>query len=173
MALQKVKENREGIRFVFKETCGNIQEYLKEENVTQAKLLGYKKSLQKLLDQLSIADDSVSKKLDGGEVQADVVESMKLVQPADELEAEIDLRLSELDQRRNPPPPSPSVISASTTNVCRLPKIELTPFEGDPLVWQGFWDQFQVSFHENERISDIDKFNFLKKYLKGEALSMV
>ena len=171
MALQKAQNSREGIRVVFTELCVKIQSYLEKENVSQAKLLGYKKSLSKIVDQLSIADDDVSKKLNAEDIQADVVESMRLIQPADEIEAAIDIKLSEISLIKNPPvfSVSPSTVS----NACRLPKIDLIAFEGDPLKWQGFWDQFQVSFHENERISDIDRFNFLKKYLKGEALGVV
>ena len=59
------------------------------------------------------------------------------------------------------------------SNVSRLSKIELPVFKEDPLKWQGFWDQFQTSIHNNERISDVDRFNFLKRYLGGEALDSV
>ena len=40
---------------------------------------------------------------------------------------------------------------------------------GNPLDWQGFWDQYQVSILNNETLSDIDRFNYLKKYLSGPA----
>ena len=47
--------------------------------------------------------------------------------------------------------------------------IELPVFKGNPLKWQGSWDQFEISVHQNESISDIDCFNCLKKYLSGLA----
>ena len=56
---------------------------------------------------------------------------------------------------------------------CKLPKLELPIFKGSPLEWQGFWDQFEVSIHRNESISDIDRFNYLKRYLSGQALSAI
>ena len=40
-----------------------------------------------------------------------------------------------------------------------MPKIELPVFSGDPLRWQEFSDQFDISIHQNECISDIDRFN--------------
>ena len=55
----------------------------------------------------------------------------------------------------------------------KLPKIELPVFSGDPLKWQGFWDQFDISIHQNESLSDIDRFNYLKKYLSGPALGTI
>ena len=54
-----------------------------------------------------------------------------------------------------------------------LPKIELPVFSGDPLKWQGFWDQFDISIHQNKSISDIHRFNYLKKYLSVPALGTI
>ena len=52
-------------------------------------------------------------------------------------------------------------------------KIELLVFSGDPLKWQGFWDQFDISIHQSKPISDIDRFNYLKKCLSGSALGNI
>jgi hypothetical protein len=46
-------------------------------------------------------------------------------------------------------------------------------FDGDPLTWQGFWDRYHVSIHSNANISEIDKFNYLKGCLRGEALAAI
>ena len=51
--------------------------------------------------------------------------------------------------------------------------IELPVFKGNPLKWQGSWDQFEISVHQNESISDIDCFNCLKKYLSGLAVENI
>ena len=51
--------------------------------------------------------------------------------------------------------------------------IQLPEFVGDPLMWQCFWDQYQVSIHSKDNISDIDKFNYLKGCLKGEAIAAI
>ena len=39
--------------------------------------------------------------------------------------------------------------------------------------WPGFWDQFQTSIHSSSGLSDIDPFNYLKKYLCGSAAACV
>ena len=49
-----------------------------------------------------------------------------------------------------------------------MPKLGLPPFAGNPLDWQGFWDQFRVSIHDKSSVNDIDKFNYLKGCLKEE-----
>lgn len=143
---RKVKR-RDGIRCFFKSTLASIEDYLKEESLDQAKLRGHKKTLSSIVDQLSKADDDVSKSLEPDAVAADVVESMAFIAPANELEAILDLKLSEMNTVKEL---APSSIGSSSSNACRLPKMEISVFSGDPLMWQGFWDQFQVSIHENE-----------------------
>ena len=44
----------------------------------------------------------------------------------------------------------------------KLPKLEISKFNGDVINWQRFWDQFRSAIHENNSISDIDKFSKLK-----------
>ena len=58
-------------------------------------------------------------------------------------------------------------------NSCKLPKLGLPKFSGNPIDWTGFWDQFQISIHSSDGFGDIDRLNFLKKYLCGSAAACV
>ncbi|XP_065887247.1 uncharacterized protein [Dysidea avara] len=51
----------------------------------------------------------------------------------------------------------------------RLPKLSLPTFSGDPLTWQAFWDSFFAAIHSNPSLSGIQKFNYLKAQLQGDA----
>ena len=51
----------------------------------------------------------------------------------------------------------------------RLPKLSLPIFSGDPLTWQTFWDSFYAAIHANTNLSGIQKFNYLKAQLQGDA----
>ncbi|KAH6931412.1 hypothetical protein HPB50_024380 [Hyalomma asiaticum] len=51
----------------------------------------------------------------------------------------------------------------------RLPKLELKKFDGKRKNWQPFWEQFEAAIHKNHELSDIDRFNYLKSLLSGEA----
>ena len=51
----------------------------------------------------------------------------------------------------------------------RLPKLDLPKFSGDPLGWQTFWDSFQAAVHSNTRLTGVEKFNYLRSLLEGEA----
>ena len=52
------------------------------------------------------------------------------------------------------------------------PKLEIPTFNGDILRWQEFWDAFEATIH-NGKYSPIDKMNYLKSKLSGEALDAI
>ena len=51
----------------------------------------------------------------------------------------------------------------------RLPKITLPRFNGDVKKWNTFWDSFDSAIHSNTDIANIDKFNYLKSLIEGQA----
>ncbi|XP_064464312.1 uncharacterized protein LOC135375565 [Ornithodoros turicata] len=50
-----------------------------------------------------------------------------------------------------------------------LPKLRIDTFNGDLSRWQGFWDQFRASIHENERLTDVNKLKYLVSLVSGPA----
>ena len=86
--------------------------------------------------------------------------------------------------KKTPPSPSLSSLDISiqgstprTTQIqdvrVKLPKLELSKFDGDIINWQGFWDQFLIAIHENDSLADIDKFSYLKSFLSDSALQSI
>ena len=61
----------------------------------------------------------------------------------------------------------------TTTDRVKLPKISLPHFRGDLLRWTAFWDSFESAVHSNDRLSEIDKFNYLRSLLEGTAYDAV
>ena len=55
----------------------------------------------------------------------------------------------------------------------KLPKIDMVTFSGDKLKWTEFWDSFECAIHQNKKMSDIEKFNYLKSKVTGEAKSAI
>ena len=55
----------------------------------------------------------------------------------------------------------------------KLSRLNIKQFYGNPLEYQSFWDSFRAAVHENDTLRDITKFNNLKSYLKGQALSAI
>ena len=50
---------------------------------------------------------------------------------------------------------------------------EEIPQRGNPPEWQSFYDQFNISIHQNKTLNDIDRFNYLGRYLAGQALATI
>lgn len=64
---------------------------------------------------------------------------------------------------------SESQKNKSSKNVVKLPKLEMKSFGGKQLEWSEFWDAFESSVHNNDQLSPVDKFNYLRGKLFGEA----
>jgi hypothetical protein len=62
--------------------------------------------------------------------------------------------------------------SAKVSSV-KLPKLDLISYDGDKTKWIEFWDSFKCSVHDNNILSDSEKFNYLKSKLHGEAKSAI
>ena len=88
--------------------------------------------------------------------------------------------LAKIDRclKNTPPPPSISSLDISNQGITprttqiqdvgfKIPKSELSKFDGDIINWQGFWDQFLIAIHEN------DKFTYLKSLLSDSALQSI
>ncbi|EFX61556.1 hypothetical protein DAPPUDRAFT_272795 [Daphnia pulex] len=64
------------------------------------------------------------------------------------------------------PAPAPAVQSI------RLPQRQIKHFRGDVLEWTQFWESFNAAVHSSS-LSNVQKFDYLKEYLKGEAYLLV
>ena len=58
-------------------------------------------------------------------------------------------------------------------NYSRLPKLVLPTFSGEPLQWQMFWDSFEAAVHSNPHITGVQKFNYLRAQLHGDAAHVI
>ena len=76
------------------------------------------------------------------------------------------------DKRDYAPPPTENDFYQPRSNL-RLPKLQIEPYDGNPCTYQLYMDSFESSVNSNHRLSDIDKFLYLKGLLRGKALSAV
>ena len=64
--------------------------------------------------------------------------------------------------------------SNSTPSVqVKLPKLEVKRFSGKVEEWQQFWDGFESAIHNNPKLSQVDKFSYLRGLLVGIARTSV
>lgn len=55
----------------------------------------------------------------------------------------------------------------------KLPKLEVTKFNGKLYEWQDVWDSFESAIHTNELLSNVDKFSYLRELLLEPARSAI
>ena len=63
--------------------------------------------------------------------------------------------------------------SSRTARSAKLPKLTLKSFGGNVIEFQSFWDNSKAAVHDNNTLEKITKFNYLKSYLYGTALSTI
>ena len=62
-----------------------------------------------------------------------------------------------------------NTFAGASQNVSRFPKLTLPIFGGDPLKWQTFWVFFDSAVHSNNVLTNVQKLNYLRAHLEGEA----
>ena len=71
------------------------------------------------------------------------------------------------------PTPAPSDLRPAREPVSRLPNLTLPVFTGDPLMWQPFRDSFDSAVHNSPSLSKVQKFNYLRAQLQGDASRVI
>ena len=80
-------------------------------------------------------------------------------------------RVRELLSVHKPPPLNP--LSARGEITSKLPKLEVPTFDGDILYWQRFWEQYEVSVHNHNRLSNAEKLVYLQQAIQGGSARTV
>ena len=70
----------------------------------------------------------------------------------------------------NPTSPTAQAhLTPTSSHMSRLPKLNLPTFSGNPLNWNTFWDSFNVAVNSNPNLEGVQKFNYLRAQLSGDA----
>ncbi|CAB4039804.1 partial, partial [Paramuricea clavata] len=179
--LARAKGRHLGLGAYLKTLLSKLNEYVSSESgdCEQSKLLGLRNNVASIIEQLATVHNEILSLIDPKDIEPEIIRHMKALEPCHQVLAKADLKLEEIKQGQsniNSASYSLGAAGLSTNRSpahCKLPKLALPEFTGEPLDWQGFWDQYQVSIHSNINISDIDKFNYLKGCVKGEALAAI
>ena len=168
-SIERAISKRKGLRVRMKLAMESLEKTLENSSPSIAELDGSVSKVQSLMNDLNLVDEEVINLLDPADIEKDVIESAQHSDPYYGLIASANLKKETIRSESLPASHPVSDTARSSSSQCKLPKFELQSFGGDPLSWQGFWDQFSTAIHENSSLSDIDRFNYLKRYLKGQA----
>ncbi|XP_068692594.1 uncharacterized protein [Montipora foliosa] len=59
------------------------------------------------------------------------------------------------------------------SNTVKLPKLDFNKFSGELLKWQEFWDSFESAIHSKASLNPVEKMNYLRAKLEGEAEEVI
>ena len=161
---------RNALRANFQKIFEEARSSISDTRATQAKYLGLQNNINGLCKSLNELDDEILAVIEPENIESDVSESMGIMEPVREILAEITLKLENMrfkDSEQSFERGDNKILNT------KLPRLEFPVFKGNPLEWQSFYDQFNISIHQNKTLSDIDRFNYLRRYLAGQDLATI
>src|SRR5688572_5057147 len=128
---------------------------------------------QKTLDDYAESDSTILMAADDVLVEISVVIKQFTEQQAHERHVELEREKAQWARNEQDNASMHSAHENANANTVKLPKLELKTFSGNVMHWQEFWDAFEASVHNQESLSDIAKFTYLKSQLTGAALNAI
>ena len=64
-------------------------------------------------------------------------------------------------------------MNSQSAHALEMPKIHVRKYNGDPLKFPEWWDQYDRAVHSNPRYDDVARFGHLKSCVVGKALTLV
>lgn len=187
---------RAGHRTFLEKVISEAGEFLEDgfAATSKAQLLKWKASIREQydkiapLDELILAEMAADEKSTEEEIAEEIERSGRLRVDAVQTLATIEERLTEpahpplapltppphVQESQNSPNVSLSSQSGQQKVVrAKLPKLEVKKFNGKLCEWQEFWDSFESAIHQNDGLSNVDKFSYLRSLLLEPARSAI
>ncbi|XP_013413205.1 uncharacterized protein LOC106175645 [Lingula anatina] len=137
--------------------------------------------IEEKMDYLKTLDERILSKLSDEKMEDGIAEADEFMFSAKEKLRRIRKHKENIqsEERRsepsisNAPTPSDDPPRSNMKLNYRLPKLILSRFDGNLLQWPAFNDDFVSAIADNEMLSTIEKFQFLRAQLDGEAFSTI
>ncbi|XP_064388661.1 uncharacterized protein LOC135336735 [Halichondria panicea] len=100
------------------------------------------------------------------------------IQQADDYRERIYEALTRI-KRAEPTATAPGIVPPTATRGpergarVQLPKLTLPHFNGDLMKWPTFWDSYESAIHNNDGLTDTDKFNYLRSLVERTAYDAI
>ena len=153
------------------------------QNVDETNLLQANRILSRLkqhIDELKDLDETILPQVNPDQQDADTVKVYEYRYKLTDGIADLELKLKQhevAEARRNAPQQQVQAVNSGGTGASadtglrheRVPEMDLTEFNGNPLDWEPFWDDFRLSVDARTDLTTITKFKLLRKCLTGNA----
>ena len=179
-SIAKKKKVRGGHKVHLRKLFSSVTELCQSEEIEDsAELIALRSCLERKTALMGRLDEEIIENIESEEEMAAEIES------AESLQNDIRKRIIWLDRKlesenqkkgrvgtaRN----NGSEVSSAERkpNTVKLPKIEIPKFAGDPKDYRPFRDSYDVSVHNRDDISIVEKFTYLKSYLVEDAAKSI
>ena len=155
------------------ETC---ETYILDPKTNRNALESNVEILKKKLESIVDITDRIIDELDDESIMGKQIEECaKTEQKVQSLIIAVKTEISKLDKPK--PTVARDVVSSSSQKKrkadIRLPKLNLKPYDGDPLKWKTFYETFDCAVHTREDMTNVEKMTYLTSLLSGEAESCI
>ena len=169
MSLLKRKSiARNGLRTSIEKLAASVKDKLDNYNeLLRDELLANSAFMEEQLAELKTFDVELLQYIAEDDIEKDVIESADFAGKHRVLLARIKSRTLVTPVLHQSPSVPREIVSRN--NVVKLPFLHVQKFGGDPTEWSSFWDVFASAIDKNDELEPVQKFNYLKSYLHGDA----
>ncbi|GFY39991.1 integrase catalytic domain-containing protein [Trichonephila inaurata madagascariensis] len=194
MDLERLKTKRSTVRSLFTKLVtkinANIETPLNEEINREIKLeilQDLKCQLVEKIKDLKELDFGIEKVVDISDLEKEIMDSEKYRETGTIVRSKLDRYMTLLERTSSNISDgctsSEQVSRETETNIIRnsfktensvkLPRININTFNGESSEWLDFYNSFEIAIHKNDTLSKIEKFTYLKSYLRGAASTAI
>ena len=175
-AIDKLKGSRKAYRAHLTRIWGKLEELdltLPATDETTTTVTSYIDQIKHKAESIQQLDSRIQSTLtESSDIERDVLDSLDIhdtiIEKMTRLKRFLEKANATVPTATTPATPI-SDDTARPTTASRLPKLDLPRYSGDPLGWQTFWDSFEAAVHSNSNLTGVEKFNYLRAQLDGEA----
>ena len=129
-----------------------------------------------ILETIQSPEELETEILEAEEIQDSILEYMAMIKSLIEpRRTTVESTYTPLSVAAPPFIPTPVISDSRPLRepVSQLPKLTLPVFSGNPLMWQPFRDSFDSAVHNSPNLSKVQKFNYLRVQLQGDASRVI
>lgn len=166
--LTKKKRIRGGHKASATKIMQQINEHTTSPTPNEAKLACLKQALNEKFSTIKALDEEICGLIEDESVTEDIDAADQFEETIFDSLLSID-RLMEKLRVKDPVVSAPRTATTHSQSRVKLPKLNLRSFGGDLTQWTSFWESFQAAIHNNDDLSDIEKFNYLNSLIERTA----
>ena len=154
--LQKKHKIRDALKNVIYQSLNEALQLIEKEETEEnvEKLNSYRETLKRKIGAVKTLEDEII------ELEENEGNLVKIIEESNTFEIECKAKLNIINRHTQKNVERKREKKEDNNNV-KLPKLEITKFDGDAIKWKSFADSFHAAIDSCTQLSDVEKFNYL------------